>query len=57
MHCKKCGGKLTAKEINEIQESAEYSAFPAERICNDCWEEEENMEQAIDDFSDADPGL
>ena len=51
--CKQCGERFEA--------SQDYSDEIGTRFCDDCWNENEAMriegENAIDEFSDADPGL
>lgn len=57
MRCRKCGEKLSPKEVRQYTEETELSSFHIEPICDDCWEMEKNREEVIDDFSDADSGL
>lgn len=55
--CFKCKAKLIGREANEYFEALEFDGF-TKPICDECYEMENNQEQnPMDEFSDADPGL
>lgn len=61
MKCKECGCYLSPKEIQEILETLS-DGFKAERLCDECWNMEENMRNEFynsdyEEHSDADMGL
>lgn len=50
--CKRCGETF----YDEGEETA-YSDPQYQNVCNDCFQEDENLEPVYDSISDADSGL